>query len=195
MSRFTLSWKSTSAERYDQDRNRLIDAAVTDLGLTIIDSSGGTLMIGPEPRSDNSFTVETDITTAVLLRAALARVIGKEIEEISFEENDRSWDDKPPVVKLDITTLGELPEKQEGDFTYGHSPDEIAQDNYRRATFASVGLQAYGQATRSVEEDIPTVFSDLLGDLRHLADCLGLDFEELSERGQHHYLPETKGEF
>lgn len=98
----------------------------------------------------------------------------------------------------------ELPDKDEGEFTYGDTDEEIAADNFRRATFAAVAVKAYAQATSPSGEEITTLISDLFGDLRHLLDCLaaGCDderalefsFENLSDRGWCHYAPETRGE-
>lgn len=43
-------------------------------------------------------------------------------------------------------------------------------------------------------EDFGTVIGDLLGDLHHLADAVGEDFNEWLERGINHYEDERRGE-
>lgn len=73
--------------------------------------------------------------------------------------------------------------------------DDSPHDNTRRAGFAGQALITYADVTRSgTSEDPSTVIGDLLGDLRHLCDALGLDFDALSEDGREHYDAELRGE-
>lgn len=81
----------------------------------------------------------------------------------------------------------------DGSMRYDGTPDGIRHDNARRAGFAAVAVVAYGERTGVIEEDLYTAISDLLGDLRHLADATGLDFDTLSNHGLDHYAPELRG--
>jgi hypothetical protein len=81
-------------------------------------------------------------------------------------------------------------------------PDASAnqRDNNRRAGFAARGVLAYATRTfggdvTKCSEDFTTVVGDLLADLMHLCDLLGLDFAELEEKGRSQYLPELAGRF
>jgi len=84
-------------------------------------------------------------------------------------------------------------------------------NNKSRAGWAREAVEAYARETRhSPSEqviDVTTrpdewpgrdhaeeVISDLLGDLRHLCDELGLDFDEQSERGAMHHREEVAEE-
>ncbi len=101
----------------------------------------------------------------------------------------------PSVRTIAAPTVRDLPEKDPGAFCYGDTPAEIAADNYRRATFAAVAVRAYGEATSPPDEEPETVLCDLLGDLRHLADSLGLSFDDLADRSLMHYDEEREGRF
>lgn len=98
------------------------------------------------------------------------------------------------VQPVEAETAGDLPSKDEGEFTLGSSASDIAHDNHRRATFASVAVKAYAEATGVMDEEPSLAIGDLLGDLRHLCDSLGVDYDELDDRGERHYQPETLGE-
>jgi len=83
-------------------------------------------------------------------------------------------------------------------------------NNGNRASWARTGVNAYAAETRhSPSEQVidmttpdewpgrdhaEEVISDFLGDLRHLCKELGLDFDELSERGNGHYEYEVAEE-
>lgn len=67
-------------------------------------------------------------------------------------------------------------------------------DNRTRAGNAAIAVAAYTDALYHGGEEPQTVFSDLLGDLRHLADALGFDWDDLDRRGDFHYQAEIRGE-
>jgi hypothetical protein len=97
-----------------------------------------------------------------------------------------------PIIKSGFT--GDLPDAVDaGDFSYGTEPAAIAEDNYRRATFASGSLKHYAKRTGDLDEAPGTAISDLLGDLMHLADCLSLDFISLMDRAYTDYSAEIEG--
>ncbi len=64
-------------------------------------------------------------------------------------------------------------------------------DNNTRASFAAVALVAY--IKRVGEDEVETNVSDLLGDIMHLCDALGIDFDDMIHRGLRHYDREVKG--
>lgn len=69
-------------------------------------------------------------------------------------------------------------------------PDDPNQSNANRAERAARGVVAYLNGS-SEGEDVATALSDLLGDLRHLCDGHGLDFDELSQLGRYHHREES----
>lgn len=79
-------------------------------------------------------------------------------------------------------------------YTYGDSPEEIAHDNNRRATFALEGVVSYASITRCESEEVPTIITDMLCDLHHLCDFLGVEFEALLRTADVHYQAEIRGE-
>jgi hypothetical protein len=80
---------------------------------------------------------------------------------------------------------------------YGDSVEDARHDNGRRAGFAALAVLTYARRTGLLndygDEEPATAIGDLLGDLRHLADSLGLGFAELDRRGEGHYVPELHG--
>lgn len=65
--------------------------------------------------------------------------------------------------------------------------------NMQRGTFAGLGLKAYAERTRC-HEPIDTVMSDFLGDLMHLCDAVGVDFDNVQCRAEINYEAEIGGE-
>lgn len=108
-----------------------------------------------------------------------------------------------PTPDVPISSIGGLEEFQDfydgdGEMRYHAAPADVTHDNGRRAGFAITGLVAYARRTgllsRGNDEDPETAFGDLLADLRHLADALGVDYDEIDEHGQVHYEAELRGE-
>ncbi len=85
----------------------------------------------------------------------------------------------------------------DGDMRYVLAADDIAHDNGRRAGFGMTALLAYarraGHLDDSYAEKPELALGELLGDLRHLADALGLDYTEIDEDGLGHYKAELRG--
>jgi hypothetical protein len=75
------------------------------------------------------------------------------------------------------------------------NPEACADDNTLRAELAALAVRAYAERTGVLGEEPALAISDLLGDLMHLCDALGLDFQGLVDRGAYHYEPELRGEF
>lgn len=80
-----------------------------------------------------------------------------------------------------------------GDFTDGGEPTEISMDNTRRASFAATAVLAYAKRTRSDGNEIATTISDMIGDLHHLCDALGVDIDLAFNMGHQHYRAELRG--
>ena len=64
--------------------------------------------------------------------------------------------------------------------------------NADRSRWADDAVLVHAAATRSEGEDAETKLSDLLANLRHWADDVGLDFDKASLRGEAHYLAEVE---
>lgn len=72
-------------------------------------------------------------------------------------------------------------------------PAKTEHDNTMRAVWAASAVLTYGRRVYngSCEEPVEQAMGDLLSDLRHLADALGLDFEQLLTTT--HYDREIEG--
>lgn len=106
--------------------------------------------------------------------------------------------DVPVVAASQLKTLS-ASLRGDGEMRYGDDVEDDRHDNGRRASFAALAAFAYAGRVGAVsgvnDEEPATVLSDLLGDLRHLADSIGLDFAELDRNGRDHYDAELYGEF
>lgn len=78
----------------------------------------------------------------------------------------------------------------------GLTEDEIRDDNNTRAAWGAIALLAFTARTfgDAAGEDWETLVGDLMADLMHLCDALGVDFDEMVEKGRSHYEPELHGE-
>ena len=66
-------------------------------------------------------------------------------------------------------------------------------DNNARASFGAVALSAF---IKRVGSDVPeTELADLLADLMHLADSMGLDFDAALATAERNHREELRGEF
>lgn len=66
-------------------------------------------------------------------------------------------------------------------------------DNNARAAFGAVALSAF---IKHVGKDVPeTEFADLLADLMHLADAMGIDFDSALATAERNHREELRGEF
>jgi hypothetical protein len=80
--------------------------------------------------------------------------------------------------------------------------DDIAEasdvTNSERADWANAALTTFARVTGQLgdlDADGETVLSDLLADLHHWADALGIDWESASGRGDYHYVCEIPDGF
>ncbi|MFV9459522.1 hypothetical protein ACNJ7E_39610 [Rhodococcus sp. NM-2] len=76
-------------------------------------------------------------------------------------------------------------------FTYDGGSQ--VHDNGVRALRAGDGLISYARTCNTDREEAMTVFGDFLGDLHHLADVMGVDWDEAQRRGTVHYTAELYG--
>ena len=74
----------------------------------------------------------------------------------------------------------------------GYDGDHV-RDNTTRAMLTIPALEAFALRTKS-DDDVATVISDLLADLRHICDALGLDFYALNNTAVDDYDCEVRGE-
>jgi hypothetical protein len=79
----------------------------------------------------------------------------------------------------------------DGDLRGGTSREDEDHDNRLRAGWAAEALLVFARRTDLLgtwhAETPEAAIGDLLGNLRHLASLLGLDFDELNAEGQSHY--------
>lgn len=73
--------------------------------------------------------------------------------------------------------------------------ESVSHDNTRRAGFALHALEAYADVVGGLASE-PTEqhMRDLLADLHHLANALGVDFRSMSDRAEDRYQEETTGQ-
>lgn len=96
-----------------------------------------------------------------------------------------------PRLDEDLS-IGDLPQYEDKSISYDEGDE--ARDNGTRAGHAAAALIAYARRTGLIHDEEPeTAIGDLLGDLRHLCDALGLDFADLSDKGHRHYAEELHG--
>lgn len=70
--------------------------------------------------------------------------------------------------------------------------EDPCQDNTARAEFAARALVAFAERVGG-SEDIETYLGDLLGDLHHLCDATGVDWDTVRDRGERYYADEIAG--
>lgn len=106
----------------------------------------------------------------------------------------------PPLFRArqlgDVYTFAELAQALTA--AESKSPEDVAlsASNDRRVSWAGAAFLEYARNTGIYEqpsEDLARHLSDLLGDLRHLADALGADWEELAASAGKHYRAEIHG--
>ena len=104
-------------------------------------------------------------------------------------------DDDPtfPASTEGWTDIGwnDLPTERSGRITYDEGDEQ--SDNESRATAGMAAIRLYASQAFHGPEEPKTALGDLLGDLRHACDALGLDFDQMSERGAMHYEAELRG--
>ncbi|MEU2006967.1 hypothetical protein ACH47B_37845 [Rhodococcus sp. NPDC019627] len=83
--------------------------------------------------------------------------------------------------------------KTRPNFTDDYDDGSQVHDNGVRALRAGDGLICYARTCNTDQEETMTVFGDFLGDLHHLADAMGVDWDEAQRRGAVHYTAELYG--
>ena len=95
-----------------------------------------------------------------------------------------------PGITADEATIEDLAQLPVMAFRGNNAVGPQAQhDNTVRASYAAVALVAY--TNRRGSDILETDFSDLLADMRHLADALGINFREALVTSGVNYLAET----
>lgn len=90
-----------------------------------------------------------------------------------------------------IETAGDLPVADRS--VRLHELETPEGRNHMRALFAAEGVRAYGERTGVIDEDAETAIKDVINDLGHLCDALGIDFDHLVERARLSYEEEVTG--
>jgi hypothetical protein len=130
----------------------------------------------------------SNIDTRPTGRAALPMEIDSDQEPLTLEDRDAA-------AELTVSDLTALDWDGSGSFIGGGALESITHDNTRRAGFALHGVEAYADVTGGIaSEGMMMMLTDLLGDMMHLADALGVDFFELVRRGGYRYEAETRGQ-
>ncbi|WP_143261926.1 hypothetical protein [Allokutzneria sp. NRRL B-24872] len=97
-----------------------------------------------------------------------------------------------PVTAESIDQLDPSALDGDGRFRESAGLEDIVHDNTRRAGFAATALAAYAVVTGTHQEKFATITGDLLGDLRHLADTVGVDLDRAYLNGEAHYRDEIR---
>lgn len=79
----------------------------------------------------------------------------------------------------------------DGDMRWDLTAEATQHDNTRRAGFALDAVAQYAEVCKSDED---CLISDLLGDLRHLCDALGVDIEAKIEMSRIHHDAEIRAQ-
>lgn len=94
-----------------------------------------------------------------------------------------------PGITTDEATIADLAALPQMNFRGSGIGGSDQHDNTVRASFAAVALVAY--TGRRGSDVLETDLADLLADLRHLSDALGIDFREALTTSGVNYLAET----
>ena len=103
-----------------------------------------------------------------------------------FDQADKVEVDGLIVPDINMDDLRDLPEMQ--------ISDDAQQGNDARASFAAEALVVFTDRIGD-SGDIGTQIADLLANLRHLADAVGVDFYAADYTAARHYNAEIRGEF
>ncbi len=90
---------------------------------------------------------------------------------------------------------GHFPNATSESLSLGATPQALQRDNDIRATWGAQTLMAYGACVNdaTIDEDLQTSFTDMLGDLRHLCDAVGVDWDRAVERSGRDHFSEVRG--
>lgn len=96
-----------------------------------------------------------------------------------------------------VSDAGEMEQKRFDKIPFyelGKTPESINRNKYRCITIKRAILASYEDA----EDDIGSALTDVLADLRHLCDAVGLDFFDHDKVAYGHYSAEmvdSKGKY
>lgn len=111
-------------------------------------------------------------------------------ETTKIEYRARVWEGIDTFDAVAASTAGG---SKRDDFRYEQDPESQIHDNGVRAVRAADGMIAYACRCGTGTEELPTVFADFLSDAHHLADALGVDWDEATRNGEGHYTAELYG--
>lgn len=95
------------------------------------------------------------------------------------------------ATPLEVETTDDLPEASPEHMT---DVDPL-RDNNLRATWASHAVRAYAARCFPSGGEAPeTVIGDLLADMRHLCDAIGVDYDDVDAAAWRRYDEEIRGE-
>jgi hypothetical protein len=127
----------------------------------------------------------SDIATTYA--AQLPADIDSDVTPLTAEERENAGE-------LTVSDLTGLDWDGSGVMLDGSDAESWSHDNTRKAGFAVHALQAYTDVAGGLaSEPSEQVIRDLLGDLHHLTNALGLDFYGLSQRAADTYEDEANG--
>lgn len=102
------------------------------------------------------------------------------------------------AARLPVSTVQELADllsEQEPEIDFPNGPYDAQRDNDIRANRGAIALVAYAQRVSggSLTDEAASTVSDLLSDLRHLCDGLGIDWEAAVASSDINYRDEILG--
>lgn len=104
-------------------------------------------------------------------------------------------DDVYPALTIQADTASALPTRGDSKFTFDDvaGPDGIRRANFMRARTAGDAVRAYAKVSGLNNEEPVEAITDCIGDIHHLCDALGLDFEEILRKADVHHAAEIRG--
>lgn len=98
----------------------------------------------------------------------------------------------PAIPFGETPDVASLPEPPKRGWEWTEQPPEGR--NHTRATWAGVAITAYAKRTGMYRtEPLEAVIGDVLADLRHLCDALGLNMGEIDAQAHRRYVEELGG--
>lgn len=97
---------------------------------------------------------------------------------------------KFPLTLLSVFNLARFAEMFREPRTKGSARAVRRSENTVRAAQGMAALEAYAKVVDSENEDVVTMFRDLLIDLRHLADALGVSTDDVRVKCMARYVEE-----
>lgn len=110
-------------------------------------------------------------------------------DPVMTEFRAQRWSGVDTFAQLNEAFAG----KDRDGFLYERAASSQVHDNGVRALRAGDGLIAYARICGTEHEDAAATLAGFLADLRHLADAMGIDWDEARREGDVHYTCELSG--